>query len=325
MAIFVENPKRMRREVTSKKLAKRLWIYFTEMFSVSLYFPFVIAMYACISFSTQGLAGNEIYIDVYSVVGVVSAFFMMLLIRNFDDIKDYELDKKIFPERPIPRGDVKKKDIHFLAITSFSILLIVNVSFAQKTFLVFGIMMGYALLTFKWFFAEKFHREHVFFTMFTHQPLPIIINFYLIHTALASGPDYEKFTITHFLLLLLFSLPITVWEISRKIRSADRETEYETFSRFLGARRAAAIPLTLILISCLIGFYFGLLLNLNLMFFVISIVLTAFASFFYIRFISKPSNENNLLKRVAMGFAGLYFFNLLVQLMITHQVGFLFQ
>jgi 4-hydroxybenzoate polyprenyltransferase len=276
-------------------------------------------MYACMSFTVQSL-GSEIVIDCYFVTGIISAFFMMLLIRNFDDLKDYELDKKIFPNRPIPRGDVKKSDIQLMAFSSFIIVLLANAIFAQKTLVVFLVMIVYALLTYKWFFAEKFHRSHVFFTMFTHQPLPIIINFFLIHTALASGTNYEVFSLKYFFVLLLFSFPVTIWETSRKIRSADMETEYETFSRFLGARNATLIPIILIFLTSILGVYFGLQLNLGVSFYIILLVLLVGVAFFYIRFFVKPTNENNLLKSVSMAFAGIFFLNLLAHIIAVKQI-----
>lgn len=298
---------------------KRLGIYFTEMFPILMYLPFVIAMYACMSFTVQSL-NSSIAIDLTFIAGTTTAFFMMLLIRNFDDLKDYELDKKIFPNRPIPRGDVKKSDLYFMAVISFSIVLLVNVTMAQKTFVVFAVMLVYALLTYKWFFAEKFHRSHVFFTMLTHQPLPIIINFFLIHTALASGKSYDDFSITTFFVLLLFSFPITIWETSRKIRSADMETEYETFSRFLGVRKATLIPLALIILTSLLGIYFGMQLELGLSFYAILLLLFFGVTFFYLRFMVKPTKENNVLKQAAMTFAGVFFVNLLIHIIAVKPI-----
>lgn len=122
-------------------------------------------------------------------------------------------------------------------------MVLVNLIWCQQTLMVFTIMIIYVLLTFKWFFAEKFHREHIFITMLDHQPLPYVINYFLIHTALASGTDYESFNIAHLFLLLIVSMPITAWEVSRKIRSADMETEYETFSMVIGLKLATLIPL----------------------------------------------------------------------------------
>ncbi len=179
----------------SPAFLRRVWIYSQEMFPVFIYLPYVVVLYFCLNFTTQALSGQEIVIDGYTLVGMVTAFFMMLQMRTFDDLKDIEIDKELFPERATPRGAVFPADIRILSISSFLILLITNVLFGQLTMPVFIVMMVYALLTFKWFFAEELHRKNLFLCMLTHQPLPYMINFFLIHTALACGTIYEPFTL----------------------------------------------------------------------------------------------------------------------------------
>lgn len=302
-----------------KPFVSRIWTYSLEMFPVLIYLPYVIALYLCLNFVTQALTTRSIVLDINGVVGMITAFFMMLQMRTFDDLKDIEIDKDLFPDRATPRGAVLKSDIQIISGVSFCILLATNLIYGEKTLFVFSIMLLYAVLTFKWFFAEKYHREHVFFTMLTHQPLPVMINFFLIHTALASGWVYEAFEFRHFLLLLIFSLPITAWEVSRKIRSADREDDYETFSRLFGARGAAMIPLTCLLIAGILSIYIGMQLDLDGTHLMIALALIAYVLVYYGRFLLYPTHKNNVLKNTSMVFTTLLFFNLLVHtLLITN-------
>jgi 4-hydroxybenzoate polyprenyltransferase len=303
---------------------KRIWVYSREMFPVLIYLPYVVVLYMGLNFTVQALTTQGIVIDIQAIVGMITAFFMMLQMRTFDDLKDIDIDKDLFPERATPRGAVKKSDIQLLSAFSFVVLLAVNLFLGQKTLWMFGIMIVYALLTFKWFFAEKFHREHVFFTMLTHQPLPIMINLFLIHTALAAGKEYHAFTFIHFLVLLMFSLPVTAWEVSRKIRSADKETQYETFSMLFGARGAAFIPFLCLLISGAIAFYLGFELTLGTGYFVVSMLLMLYVVFFYIRFIVQPTHSNNTLKQVAMVFTTALFVNLLLHVLLVFDYTFSF-
>ncbi len=267
----------LRNENTPKYFLQRAWIYSKEMFPVFIYIPYVVALYFCVNIVIQILnspafiaaktacwgegttqqmldalhaAGAQVVFNSTSFAGVVSAFFVMLMMRTFDDLKDFELDAHLFPHRATAQKLVLKRDIQAISLTSFLTLIVVNLIWGQPTLAVFAIMMTYTVLTFKWFFAEKFHREHIFFTMLDHQPLPYVINFFLIHTALASGAEYESFQTIHFILLLIVSMPITAWEISRKIRSADMETEYETFSMVIGRKPATIIPMLFLLTVC---------------------------------------------------------------------------
>jgi 4-hydroxybenzoate polyprenyltransferase len=337
----------LRNENTPKYFLQRAWIYSKEMFPVFIYIPYVVALYFCVNIVIQILnspafiaaktacwgegttqqmldalhaAGAQVVFDSTSFAGVVSAFFVMLMMRTFDDLKDFELDAHLFPHRATAQKLVLKRDIQAISLTSFLTLIVVNLIWGQPTLAVFAIMMTYTVLTFKWFFAEKFHREHIFFTMLDHQPLPYVINFFLIHTALASGAEYESFQTIHFILLLIVSMPITAWEISRKIRSADMETEYETFSMVIGRKPATIIPMLFLLTVCALHLHVGTLLAFGPLFQYIVYGIAAVVLFFYLRFLIKPSKENNVLTNVSLFATTTSFLNLLFNTLIVYNI-----
>ena len=130
----------------------------------------------------------------------------------------------------------------------------------------------------------------------------------------------NPFTINHLLLLFMFSLPVTAWEVSRKIRSKDKETNYETFSMIFGARKAALIPFVALLISGAISIYLGYFLSLGLSFYILNIILILYISLIYSRFISKPINKNNVLKNQTMIFTSFLFFNMLAHVLLSYKV-----
>lgn len=313
-----------RSENTPKSIFRRLKIYTDEMFPILQYIPYIIALYVCLNFSSQILDSTDIIIDSFSIVGFVTAFFIMLMMRTFDDLKDFELDFDLFPWRSIPQKLILKSDIQKLSLFCFSVIVLLNVLLGQDTLLVFGIVLAYCIGTFKWFFAEKIHREKVFLTMATHQPIPYSINFYLIHTGLASGGVYNDFSAKHFILLLVFSLPVTAWEVSRKIRSADKETHYETFSTIFGAKGAALIAFVPLLITSGLVTYLGLELDLYISFYIITGLLTLVMMFYYLRFILNPTNENNVLLKVTMAFTSLLFFGFLGHIIAIANISFNF-
>jgi len=287
------------------------------MFPVLQYIPYIIALYVCLHFSTQALAGNEIIFDTYGLIGMISAFFVMLMMRTFDDLKDLEIDKDLFPDRATPRNAVFKSDIQILSASSIVILITINFLFAPDTLLVFSIVMIYLILTFKWFFAEEFHRKNVFFTMVTHQPIPYAVTFYLIHMAMASGAEYESFTLTHFWLLLVFSLPVTAWEVSRKIRAVGMETNYETFSMLFGSRGATMIPFVALIVTGILAMILGVEIGVGLSFYIVLSVLMLVMMFFYIRFLVYPTKKHNVLINVTMLYTTLVFINFLVHIIFV--------
>ena len=305
---------------TPRSFFTRAGIYSKEMFPVLIYLPYVMALYICLNFSSQAISGKEISIDIYGIVGMITAFFIMLQMRTFDDLKDIDIDKDLFPWRATPRKAVLKSDIQILSIFSFVVLVLTNVLFAPKTLTVFVIMMTYAILTFKWFFAEEFHRKNLLFTMLTHQPLPWVINYFLIHTALASGDIYSPFTLNHWILLAIFSLPVTAWEVSRKIRAIGHETEYETFSMIFGTRPSTLIPFACLLLAGGFSIKIALDLDLGQSFYWITGALMLYVIFFYTRFLKIPTVENNNLNNTAMIFTTLLFLNFLVHVLMNYTV-----
>lgn len=337
----------LRSPETPKYFWQRAWIYSKEMFPVLIYIPYVVALYFCVNVVVQIIkspafqsakaacfgdgttqqmldalhaAGSVVVFDSTAIAGVISAFFVMLMMRTFDDLKDFELDAHLFPHRATARKLVLKRDIQTISLTSFLTLIVVNLIWGQETLLMFAIMMTYTLLTFKWFFAEKFHREHIFITMLDHQPLPYVINLFLIHTALATGAGYESFQSIHFILLLIVSMPITAWEISRKIRSADMETEYETFSMVIGLKPATIIPMLFLLTVCGLHLHVGSLLEFGPIFQYIVYAIASVVLFFYLRFLFIPTKENNVLTNVSLFATTTSFLNLLFHTLIVYNI-----
>jgi len=337
----------LRSTETPKYFHQRAWIYSKEMFPVFIYIPYVVALYFCVNVVIQILntpiflsaqkacwgegsglemlktiysAGSQVVLDSTAIAGVVTAFFMMLLMRTFDDLKDFELDANLFPHRSTARKLVLKSDIQAIGLTSFISLIAVNLIWGQQTLMVFFIMLTYAVLTFKWFFAEQYHRDHIFVTMLDHQPVPYVINFFLIHTALATGTQYESFQMIHFILLLIVSMPITAWEVSRKIRSADMETEYETFSMVIGRKTATIIPMLFFLVVGGLNMHMGSMLHFSQLYFLIDLLIMAIVLFFYLRFLIKPLKEYNVLTNVSLFVTTSFFLNLLINTLVQYQI-----
>ena len=54
---------------------------------------------------------TDFHLGIQELVGAYTVFAFLLWLRVADDLKDYETDKKLFPDRPLPSGRVYKKDI----------------------------------------------------------------------------------------------------------------------------------------------------------------------------------------------------------------------
>lgn len=95
-------------------MLKRLGIYFKEMYPliprllVGLIMFFEIYFIILLNFGITDfkITGQEF-------IGSFTVFAFLLMLRIADDFKDYELDCRLFKDRPLPSGRVKKRTLPF--------------------------------------------------------------------------------------------------------------------------------------------------------------------------------------------------------------------
>ena len=80
--------------------------------------------------SMDNYLGKEIGIQEF--VGAFTVFAFLLWLRIADDLKDYQTDLTLFPERPLPSGRVKKKDIMVICVIVQAITLALRTDAAMS-------------------------------------------------------------------------------------------------------------------------------------------------------------------------------------------------
>lgn len=165
-----------------------------------------------------------------------------LLIRIADELKDEEVDRTLFPGRPLARGAVHRRDLVILAQVLEMLLLILNVVLIQSaaTWILFSVSAFFIFLMFKWFFIERTLRASLPLALLTHNPSALIISLYLMSAHLE----------THTRDVLVFALGAwafaAAWEIGRKIRRPADEKTYVTYSKIWGPRLPALLVVLLL-------------------------------------------------------------------------------
>ena len=92
-------------------MIKRLHIYLKEMYPVIPRLLLGLIVFLEIYFIVLLNNGiTEFNVGIQEVVGAITVFSFLLWLRVADDLKDYETDKKLFKNRPLPSGRVYKKD-----------------------------------------------------------------------------------------------------------------------------------------------------------------------------------------------------------------------
>lgn len=229
-------------------MLKRLWIYSKEMYPVipRLLLGFIVfgEIYFIILLN-HGV--TEFNLGVQEIVGGFTVFSFLFWLRIADDLKDYQLDCRLFSERPLPSGRVKKKDIIILAAVLIIFTTVINFIY-MNNFWFFVLLYTYGSLMAIWFFMKHKIQKSLVLAVVTHNPVQLILNLYVISFTCMKY-DLEPFTPTNVLALLTLYFPALIWEISRKIRAPKDETEYVTYSKLFGYKKPVYFVLILTLID----------------------------------------------------------------------------
>lgn len=231
-------------------MLKRLHIYFKEMYPLIPRLALGFIIFGEIYFIVLLNYGvKDFYIGIQEAVGGFTVFSFLLWLRIADDFKDYELDCRLFPQRPLPSGRVKKKDLAVFVVILISATVVLNIIF-MNNFWFFLFLYVYGTLMSLWFFQRKKIQKSLPLALITHNPVQMIMNIYIISFTCIK---YHLKGITWITFLAAWTLyfPALIWEISRKIRAPQEETEYVTYSSLFGYKKATWFVLILTLVDIL--------------------------------------------------------------------------
>ena len=114
-------------------MLKRLNIYLKEMYPVIPRLILGFIMFFEIYFLVIITNGaRDIQIGYQEIIGAFTVFSFLLCLRIADEFKDYEVDKRLFPERAYPSGRVKTKDLVTLLTTVCVIMIPLNLFFMNN-------------------------------------------------------------------------------------------------------------------------------------------------------------------------------------------------
>ena len=94
----------------------RLWRYIQMMFPIHRAVPVCVLLFIVSWCTMTTVAGAELIFYPRLVAGAVSFTLFYLLLRVMDEFKDYELDCRLFPDRPLVTGMVTRKDLTVLGL-----------------------------------------------------------------------------------------------------------------------------------------------------------------------------------------------------------------
>lgn len=241
-------------------MLKRLNIYFKEMYPIiprlALGFMVFLEIYFIVLLNS---GVTQFQLGIQEIVCGFTVFSFLCWLRIADDFKDYELDCRLFAHRPLPSGRVKKKDLAIFVSILIVVTLLLNLIF-MNNFLFCLFLYTYGSLMAIWFFQKHKIQKSLPLALVTHNPVQMIMNIYIISFTVIKY-DIAPFSLTNILAAFTLYFPALIWEITRKIRAPQDETEYVTYSKLFGYRKSTNFALLVTLIDIVTNFI--LVWNLN--------------------------------------------------------------
>lgn len=219
------------------KVLKRLNIYFKEMYPIlpRLVLGYIVALEIYfIVLLNQGVTSFTFGIE--EIILGFTVFSFLCWLRIADDFKDYELDCRLFAHRPLPSGRVTKKDLGIFAGILITFTVLINV-LLMRNFVFCLILYSYGSLMAVWFFQKHKIQKSLPMALVTHNPVQMIMNIYIISFVIMKY-GLEIFTLHNIMAVFTLYFPALIWEVSRKIRAPKDETEYVTYSKLFGYKKA---------------------------------------------------------------------------------------
>ena len=240
----------------------RWWRFTLERFPPLAYGPMVVVFVA----ANASISGTDVFfwrlassqaLRLSAILALVLSYFFRL--RAFDEIKDYEVDLRENPERPLARGLLTipevKRTIYALTLFELGIASLMGpVALATH-----GIAVAYSYLMYKEFFIGTWLRPHLTTYAVTHTASSFLLGWSVVAQCSGSGPWQLQISVLAFAMTNwgLFN----IFEFARKSFAKSEERDnVESYSKLFGTFGAAALTLSQVGIA-LGGLYFAERLN----------------------------------------------------------------
>ena len=223
-------------------------------------------------------------IGIQEFVGAFTVFAFLLWLRIADDLKDFETDKKLFPDRPLARGGVYKKDVIIVCTLVQVIAAVLNILF-MNNLLFFCILYFYGYLMSQWFFQKAKIQPSLPLALVTHNPVQMFVNLYIISFTVIKY-HLPAVTLTTVMTLWTLYFPALIWEVSRKIKAPRDENDYTTYSKLFGYKKSTRFVMILTIVDIITNII--LVFRLNKISIAVLVLLVSWMTLKFIQFMKDP-------------------------------------
>ncbi|WP_250657927.1 UbiA family prenyltransferase [Alkalimarinus coralli] len=223
-------------------------------------FPFVNALLFFILYLTAAVIARysstegAVSLALIDIVGCLITWSFFLVVRIFDEHKDYELDVLNHPQRVLQSGLITLNHLKGLALAAialqitYSLILdsvqTTNASAVGPTMFAWLMVFGWTCLMGKEFFCGEWLEKRLTLYAFSHMIVMFFIVWWLVQMGRPSAPLSNEVIALGFLAFISGF----AFEITRKTRGPEEERDtVDSYSKIFGAKGAAILVISLVL------------------------------------------------------------------------------
>ena len=218
-------------------------------------FPFANALLFFVLYLTsatvaRSISDQSIQVSLLDLVMCLITWSFFLVVRIFDEHKDYELDVLNHPDRVLQSGQITLHHLKVLALIAivfqggFSVYLD---GFTLGTVtLSWLLVFGYLCLMGAEFFCGEWLEKRLALYAFTHMLIMPLIIFWLANAAIQSTEFSQVLTPSVYVMMLLAFVSGFCFEIARKTRGPEEERDtVDSYSKIFGTKGSAYVVMAL--------------------------------------------------------------------------------
>jgi 4-hydroxybenzoate polyprenyltransferase len=227
---------------------RRLLRFGLERFNPLSHFVMITLFVACHFFAAR-LGEHAVVRSIGAIVALsigTAAFFFKL--RVYDEIKDYEVDRKFKPTRPLARGLVTIAELKRVIVACIIVELAAFGLVSQQAACAIAVAIVYSLLMYKEFFIGPILRPHLTTYAVTHTFVSAILSLTLLSTL--HGRFFWQETRGAFLFAFANWCLFNIFEFGRKTYATSEERPgIDSYSSIFGRYGAAALSVAMAAIT----------------------------------------------------------------------------
>lgn len=160
--------------VIASSSAQRVSDYLAERFAPRLVVVFLITYATAILYGKAVVAGGALHVSLGDLAGALGFVAFLMVVRVYDEHKDFAFDSAHLPDRPLPRGAISWRAVNGLGYAAALVQIVVCVALdggIGPVSVWWLIAFAYLGMSRFWFFRPRWFKRHFVTNTIVHVPI----------------------------------------------------------------------------------------------------------------------------------------------------------